>query len=266
MSRHRSCCSTSRPSTSTPPTRSACSRALLDDRHGLLSPGAHRGGRHPSTWRRHRLSATIDRQRRVTCSDPMTGAPESTAPQATARHTARRPQGYPNPVCRRPAIRAAPSTRAATRPPRRSRMRATHPRRRAPQRTGRRRAGHRDRGTAVVVLGGRAASSSASSRSSSASPAAVASKRGEANNGGVALAGIILGFLAIIVGLAFIAIWVGVFKEVGASDYIDCLQKAGQDQNEVQQCADEFKQIRGEQVQRHADADAVAWAVAAAAA
>ncbi|APE18891.1 DUF4190 domain-containing protein [Mycobacterium sp. WY10] len=67
-------------------------------------------------------------------------------------------------------------------------------------------------------------------------------KRGEANNGGVALAGIILGFLAIIVGLAFIAVWGGVFKEVGATDYIDCLQKAGQDQQQVQQCADEFKQ------------------------
>lgn len=67
-------------------------------------------------------------------------------------------------------------------------------------------------------------------------------KRGEANNGGVALAGVILGFLAIVVGLAFIAVWVGVFKEVGATDYIDCLQKAGQDQSQVQQCADEFKQ------------------------
>ncbi|WP_445170246.1 DUF4190 domain-containing protein [Mycolicibacterium sp. Dal123E01] len=67
-------------------------------------------------------------------------------------------------------------------------------------------------------------------------------KRGEADNGGVAMAGVILGFLAIIVGLAFIAVWVGVFKEVGATDYVDCLQKAGQDQTAVQQCADEFKQ------------------------
>ncbi|AQT80338.1 DUF4190 domain-containing protein [Mycolicibacterium litorale] len=67
-------------------------------------------------------------------------------------------------------------------------------------------------------------------------------KRGEANNGGVALAGVVLGFLAIIVGLAFIAVWVGVFKEVGAGDYIDCLQNAGQNQSEIQKCADEFKQ------------------------
>ncbi|MGY4709038.1 DUF4190 domain-containing protein [Mycolicibacterium sp. CBM1] len=67
-------------------------------------------------------------------------------------------------------------------------------------------------------------------------------KRGEANNGGVALAGVVLGFLAIIVGLAFIAVWVGVFKQVGAGDYIDCLQNAGQDKAEIQKCADEFKQ------------------------
>lgn len=67
-------------------------------------------------------------------------------------------------------------------------------------------------------------------------------KRGEANNGGVALAGVILGFLAIIIGLAFIAVVIGFFKGVGATDYIDCLQKAGQDQSAVQQCQDDFKQ------------------------
>ncbi len=36
-------------------------------------------------------------------------------------------------------------------------------------------------------------------------------KRGEATNGGVAIAGIVLGFLAIIVSLIFIPIWIGVF-------------------------------------------------------
>jgi hypothetical protein len=67
-------------------------------------------------------------------------------------------------------------------------------------------------------------------------------KKGEANNGGVALAGIILGFVSIVVGLAFIAVWVGVFNEVGGGNYIDCLQNAGQDQTKIQQCADEFQQ------------------------
>jgi hypothetical protein len=67
-------------------------------------------------------------------------------------------------------------------------------------------------------------------------------KKGEANNGGIALAGIILGFVSIVVGLAFIAVWVGVFNEVGGGNYIDCLQNAGQDQTKIQQCADEFRQ------------------------
>ena len=67
-------------------------------------------------------------------------------------------------------------------------------------------------------------------------------RRGEADNPGVALAGIILGVLAIIAGLFFIAIWVGMFKEVGAGGYFDCLQQAGQDRTKVQECADEFRQ------------------------
>lgn len=67
-------------------------------------------------------------------------------------------------------------------------------------------------------------------------------RKGEANNGGVALAGIILGVLAIIAGLVFIAIWVGMFKEVGAGGYFDCLQQAGQDRTQVQECSDQFRQ------------------------
>ncbi len=67
-------------------------------------------------------------------------------------------------------------------------------------------------------------------------------KRGEADNGGVATSGIVLGLVAIVVGLAFIAIWVGLFNEVGAGDYFDCLQQAGQDRTKVQQCSDQFRQ------------------------
>lgn len=66
--------------------------------------------------------------------------------------------------------------------------------------------------------------------------------KGEATNGGVAIAGIVLGFLAIVVGLAFIAIWFGVFREVGGSDYIDCVQRAGQDEDRVRQCAVDFRE------------------------
>jgi hypothetical protein len=66
-------------------------------------------------------------------------------------------------------------------------------------------------------------------------------KRGEATNGGVAIAGIVLGFLAIIVSLIFIPIWIGVFDEVGGTDYVDCLAKAGSDEQAIQQCADQFR-------------------------
>jgi hypothetical protein len=67
-------------------------------------------------------------------------------------------------------------------------------------------------------------------------------KRGQANNGGVAIAGIVLGALAVIVGLAFIAIWMAVWRDVGGGDYIDCMQKAGSDRIKQQQCADQFRE------------------------
>ena len=66
-------------------------------------------------------------------------------------------------------------------------------------------------------------------------------RRGTANNGGVAIAGIALGALAIIVGVAFIPIYTVVWKDVGGGDYIDCMQKAGSDQFEQQQCEDQFR-------------------------
>lgn len=67
-------------------------------------------------------------------------------------------------------------------------------------------------------------------------------KRGEATNGGVAMAGIVLGFLSIIE--AIVVIWLAVwgFNEVGGTDYIDCVSRAGNDQEAVQRCADEFQQ------------------------
>jgi uncharacterized protein DUF4190 len=67
-------------------------------------------------------------------------------------------------------------------------------------------------------------------------------KRGEATNGGVAIAGIVLGFLAIIVSLVFIPIWIGMFDELGGTDYVDCVSKAGSDQQAIQQCADQFRE------------------------
>lgn len=67
-------------------------------------------------------------------------------------------------------------------------------------------------------------------------------KRGEATNGGVAIAGIVLGVIAIIAALVFIPIYIGLFDQVGGTDYVDCLSRAGNDTEAAQRCADEFTQ------------------------
>lgn len=66
-------------------------------------------------------------------------------------------------------------------------------------------------------------------------------KRGIANNGEVAIAGIVLGALAIVVGTAFIGIWTAVWKDVHGGDYVDCIQKAGNNSVAQQHCADQLR-------------------------
>jgi hypothetical protein len=67
-------------------------------------------------------------------------------------------------------------------------------------------------------------------------------KRGEANNGGVALAGVVLGFLSILAGLAFIPIYLYLFRETGIGDLYSCMTKAGNDQAAQQRCQTSFSQ------------------------
>jgi len=67
-------------------------------------------------------------------------------------------------------------------------------------------------------------------------------KRGEATNGGVAIAGIVLGVLALVVGVACIPAWAYLWKDVGGSDYVSCLQQAGSDAAKQQQCEQQFQQ------------------------
>ncbi|ULN50603.1 DUF4190 domain-containing protein [Mycolicibacterium goodii] len=71
-------------------------------------------------------------------------------------------------------------------------------------------------------------------------------KRGEATNGGVAITGIVLGGIAVVLSLAFIAIWVtlGVrwFEDLGGREYLTCLEEAGNDQAAQEQCRVRFEQ------------------------
>jgi hypothetical protein len=66
-------------------------------------------------------------------------------------------------------------------------------------------------------------------------------KRGEATNGGMAIAGVALGAFAIVVSLVFIPIWIGVFREAGFSSYVDCMDQARGDTAAQQRCEQEFQ-------------------------
>lgn len=71
--------------------------------------------------------------------------------------------------------------------------------------------------------------------------------RGEADNGGVAMTGIVLGFLAVIVSGALALFAVQIFNNYGGRDMITCVQEAGGDNTRVQECMDEFQQRVEEQ-------------------
>ncbi|MGB5111793.1 MAG: DUF4190 domain-containing protein [Mycobacterium sp.] len=65
--------------------------------------------------------------------------------------------------------------------------------------------------------------------------------RGDADNGAIANAGIGLGALAVVVGVAFIPIWIGFLSEAGIGDYVDCMEKAGIDRPAQVQCENSFR-------------------------
>jgi hypothetical protein len=63
----------------------------------------------------------------------------------------------------------------------------------------------------------------------------------------MAVAGIALGALAVIISLAFIAVLVNVFDDVGGVDYLDCVADAGSDQTAVDGCAEQLRERVQEQ-------------------
>ncbi|MFD4295352.1 DUF4190 domain-containing protein [Rhodococcus sp. NPDC058532] len=67
-------------------------------------------------------------------------------------------------------------------------------------------------------------------------------KKRRATNGGMSLAGIILGALAVIVSIVLVVVGVGIFNKVGGRDLVDCLRDAGTDSAAIERCQDEFRQ------------------------
>ena len=65
-------------------------------------------------------------------------------------------------------------------------------------------------------------------------------KRGEASNGGAALAGIVLGAAAALLSIAIVAAGVSLINSDSGKKLQDCLDKAG-DQAAIEQCQREFR-------------------------
>ncbi|GAA2423589.1 hypothetical protein GCM10009856_37410 [Mycolicibacterium llatzerense] len=66
-------------------------------------------------------------------------------------------------------------------------------------------------------------------------------KEGLANNAVVAGAGIALGALATVLAVVFVFVVIGFYRQVGFSDYTDCMTRAGQDQNAQSTCVQDFR-------------------------
>jgi len=70
-------------------------------------------------------------------------------------------------------------------------------------------------------------------------------KRGEADNGGLAVAGAVLGLLGLLASVALIALGASLLNSPEGQKLQDCLRTAGQDQAKVQQCQTQFQQDAG---------------------
>ena len=66
-------------------------------------------------------------------------------------------------------------------------------------------------------------------------------KEGLANNAVVAGAGIALGALATVLAVVFVFVVIGFYRQVGFSDYTNCMTRAGQDQNAQSTCVQDFR-------------------------
>lgn len=66
-------------------------------------------------------------------------------------------------------------------------------------------------------------------------------RRGEATNGGAALAGIITGAVAIVLSGALVAVGVALFTGSSGRQLRDCLTRAGSDSSAVTACQEQFR-------------------------
>jgi membrane-bound ClpP family serine protease len=71
-------------------------------------------------------------------------------------------------------------------------------------------------------------------------------KRGEATNGGLSIAGVILGLIGLLIAIGLIAFGVSVLNSPAGRNYQQCVEQSGGDTAKIQQCASEFgRQVGG---------------------
>jgi hypothetical protein len=65
-------------------------------------------------------------------------------------------------------------------------------------------------------------------------------KRGEATNGGVSVAGTVLGIIGLLLTIGLVALGVSLLNSPAGQNYQQCLQQSGRDPAKMQQCFSEF--------------------------
>lgn len=71
-------------------------------------------------------------------------------------------------------------------------------------------------------------------------------KRGESTNGGLSVAGVVLGVIGLLIAIGLLVLGVSLLNSPAGQSYRQCLQQAGGDPARMQQCASEFgRQVGG---------------------
>ncbi|MDQ3762000.1 MAG: DUF4190 domain-containing protein [Actinomycetota bacterium] len=65
-------------------------------------------------------------------------------------------------------------------------------------------------------------------------------KRGEATNGGVSVAGAVLGIIGLFIAIALVAFGLSLLNSPAGRSYQQCIEQSGGDPVRIQQCASEF--------------------------
>ncbi|MCC3327782.1 DUF4190 domain-containing protein [Nocardia abscessus] len=72
--------------------------------------------------------------------------------------------------------------------------------------------------------------------------AVVKARAGTAGGMGMAIAGVVLGVLGIVGAVLFTIVGYSFFIDSGGKDFVDCVNKAGNDQSKIEQCEREWNQ------------------------